>query len=168
MSGVAEIKKLLREVVGVNPNLPVVGVVKSVGGDSCTVTLASGLDVSDVKLKATMGGDDYVVLTPKVGSIVTMLSLSGDVNNMVVVKMDEAEKMEYNQNGLVILADSTDGKVSIKNKSVSLFEILTDLKTLISQLTVSTPNGPSGTPLPPTIAALEQFETKFKQLLKAD
>lgn len=168
MSGISEIKRLLRDVVGADPNRPVIGIVKSVEGDSCTVTLASGLDVSDVKLKATIGGDDYVVITPKVGTTVTMLSLSGDVNNMAVVKMDEAEKMEYRQNGLVIVADSTDGKVSIKNKNVSLFEILTDLKTLISQLTVSTPNGPSGTPLPPTILALDEFETKFKQLLKAD
>lgn len=162
----SEIKAALREIVGANPNLPITGIVKSVEGDSCTVTIGGTFDATDVKLKATIGESDYVIQTPQKGSTVVMLSLSGSLENLTVIKIDKLEKVEYSQGGLVILCDSTDGKVQIKNDQVSLLEIMKDLKTLISQLTVSTPNGPSGTPLPPTIAALNQFETKFKQLLK--
>lgn len=161
-----DIKKTLREIVGANPNLPITAIVKSVEGDSCTVELKSGYVATDVKLKATIGNEDYVILTPKVGSTVLILSLSGTLDNLTVVKVDQLEKMEYSQGGLVILADSSDGKISIKNDQVSFIELLKDLKTLISQLTVSTPNGPSGTPLPPTQTALTQFETKFNRLLK--
>lgn len=166
MATPSEIKAIIRELVDANPNLPITGIVQSVEGDSCTVKLKSGFVASDVKLKATIGNEDYVILTPKKGSTVVMISLSGSVDNLTVVKVDQLEKMEYSQGGLVILCDSTDGKVQIKNDQVSLLELLEDLKTLISKITVSTPNGPSGTPLPPTITALEQFETKFNKLLK--
>lgn len=162
----SDIKAMLREVVGAVANLPITGVVKSVEGDSCTVVLKSGLEVSDVKLKATIGNDDFIILTPKKNSTVLMISHTGSVDNLTVIKVDQVEKMEYRQNGLNILVDSTDGKVQIKNDQVSFIDLLKDLKTLISQLTVSTPNGPSGLPLPPTQTALTQFESKFNQLLK--
>lgn len=166
MATPSEIKEVIRQVVGANPNLPITGVVKSVEGDSCSVELSGGFVVTDVKLKATIGNSDYIIQTPKIGSTVVMLSLSGTLENLTLIKIDQLKKVEYSQGGLVILCDSTDGKVQIKNDQVSLLEIMKDLKTLISQITVSTPNGPSGTPLPPTIAALTQFETKFNQLLK--
>ncbi|MBK5213641.1 MAG: hypothetical protein JJE55_08285 [Flavobacteriaceae bacterium] len=162
----SDIKKALREIVGANPNLPITGIVKSVEGDSCTVELKSGYVATDVKLKATIGNNDYVILTPKVGSTVLILSLSGTLDNLTVVKIDQLEKMEYSQGGLVILADSVDGKIQIKNKQVSFIELFEALKKLTAELTVSTPMGPSGVPLPPTQLALQQFEIKFKQLLK--
>src|SRR5690554_6826826 len=137
MATPSDIKKAFREIVGANPNLPITGIVKSVEGDSCTVTLPSGLVVSDVKLKATIGESDYIIQTPEIGSTVVMLSLSGSVDNLTVIKIDKLEKVEYSQGGLVILCDSTDGKVQIKNDQVSLLEIMKDLKTLISQITVS-------------------------------
>lgn len=166
MGDFSEIKKKLKEIVAANSNLPISGIVESVSGDSCSVKIKSGLVLTDVKLKATIGNEDYLILTPKVGSAVLLLSLSGDLDNLTVIKVDQLEKMEYSQGGLIVLADSTDGKVSIKNNQASLVDIMTDLATLIKQLKVSTAMGPSGTPLPDTILAIEQFEMKFNQLLK--
>lgn len=167
MDKLKEIRKKLIEAVNANPNLPLTGTVKSVEGDSCSVQLKSGLVLTDVKLKATITeGDSYLIPTPVKGSTVVLLSLSGSLDNLTVIKFDEIEKLEYKQNGLELIFDSTDGKVSIKNEAVSLLEILTDLANTLKQLKVFTPVGPSGTPLPNSILAIEQFETKFKTLLK--
>ncbi len=167
MADLTEIKKLLREIVGANPNLPVSGVVVGVDGDVCEVQLKSGLKLTDVKLKATSNeADSYVLVTPKVGSQVLMLSHSGDLNNMTVIKVDDVEKIEFKQNDLVVLIDGSDKKVSIKNDQCNLVEALSDLVTLLKNLKVFTPSGPSGKPLPPTITALSQFEVKIKNLLK--
>lgn len=166
MADLTLIKKLLKEIVGANSNLPINAIVKKVTGDTCEVELKGGLVLTDVKLKATIGESDYVILTPKVGSTVTVLSLSGSLDNLTVIKIDQLDKMEYKQAGLNVLVDSTDGKVSIKNNQVSFFDIMKDLGALLKQFKVFTPNGPSGTPLPPTITAITQFETKLNQLLK--
>lgn len=166
MAEASEIKELMRQVVGANPNLPIIGTVVSVEGDSCTVQLSKALTVSDVKLKASIGGDGFMLLTPKKGSKVRLLSLTGSPDNFMLIAVNEVEKMEYKQDGLNIIADSTDGKVSVKNNEVSLFSILNDLAALLKKITVSTPNGPSGTPLPPTIQAVTAFEQKIGKLLK--
>ena len=76
------------------------------------------------------------------------------------------ETAQDGQDGLEVLIDSTDKKVSIKNDQVSLLGILNDLATLLKQLKVYTPAGPSGTPLPDTIAAIQQLEVDYKQLIK--
>jgi hypothetical protein len=167
MDKLSEVKRFMKQIVAANPNLPITAIVKSVEGDSCTVELISGLILSDVKLKATIGGPtNYLTPTPKVGSTVVLISLSGSLDNLTIIKFDEIEKLAYKQNGLEFIVDSTDGKVSIKNETVSLLEILSDLATTLKELKVFTPVGPSGTPLPPTILAIEDFETKFNQLLK--
>lgn len=163
----AQIKALLKEIIGANPNLPITGIVQSIQGQSCTVKLISGLDISDVKLKATIDDQsDFILVTPKIGSSVLMLSSSGDLTNMTVIKADQFDKIEICQGGFELLIDSSDSKISIKNQSVNLKEIFTDLGTLLKQLKVYTPMGPSGTPLPDSIMAIESFETKFNQLLK--
>lgn len=163
----SEIKKYIKQIVGATLNLPVTAVVKSVTDDHCSVELKSGLVLTDVKLKATIStGSDYLRLLPKVGSTVVMISLTGTLDNLSIIKVDEIEKVEYSQNGLEVLIDSTDKKVSIKNDTCSLVDVLTDLVMALKGLKVFTPVGPSGTPLPDTILKLEQFETKFKTLLK--
>ena len=165
----ALLKKAFQDLIGAQPNLPVPGVVKAVSGDHCSVQIAGGLVLTDVKLKATISeGSDYLLLTPKVNSNVLMISLTGKPDNMAVIKVDQVEKFEYSQNGLIILADSTDGKVKIKNGSVSLTKIFTSLGALLSEFKVFTNTGVSGLPVPSTITAIEQFEQEFKQLLKPD
>lgn len=162
-----EIKKRLREIVGVHPNLPFTGVVQSVEDESCTVKLKSGFSVSDVKLKATISkGVNFLQVIPKIGSTVLMISLTGDKDNLTIIKVDEAEKVNYYQNGLEILIDSTDKKIAIKNEEASLVDVLKDLMELLKKLKVFTPVGPSGTPLPETILSIQELEYKFNALLK--
>jgi len=94
MDKLSKIKAFIKEIVGANQNLPITATVKSVQGDHCTITLKSKLDVTDVKLKATIDGDNYLLVIPKVGSKVVVLSLSGELDNLSVIKVDEVERIE--------------------------------------------------------------------------
>lgn len=161
-----QLKKNIRNIVEANSNLPIDGVVRSIEGDTCTVELSDGFEVSDVRLKATTDGNDHLVVIPKIGSTVLMISTDLSIDNLTVIKCDQASKVVFNENGLNVEIDSSDGKVKIKNAETSLFDIMQDLSTLLKQLKVYTPAGPSGNPLPDSITAIQQFETNFKKILK--
>jgi hypothetical protein len=141
-------------------------VVKSIEGDTCTVTYAE-LDIDEVKLNAS-GGEvsDKLIITPKEGTMALIGSPSGDLRDLVLLKCDEPEIISYTYGGLEVVIDSTDSKVTVKNNDISLLKLFDDLKSIIEELTVSTPNGPSGTPLPPTILALTEFDLNVNKLFK--
>lgn len=162
-----EIKSLIREIVGARPNLPFTATVIAVQDETCTIKMAGGLELTDVKLSATVDeSENYYKVSPKEGTKVLVVSLTGDLDNLTVIKIDEANVIEFKQNGLNVMFDSTDKKVLIENENVNLKDLFDDLKTLLMQFQVYTPAGPSGTPLPTTITSLQQLSVKVNQLLK--
>jgi len=161
-----EIRRHLKEIVDAKDNAPFTAKVINVADDTCSIELVSGLQIDDVKLKSSTGSDNYLLLIPKLQTQVTVISYTGTVDNLTVIKIDEVEKIVYKQAGLDIEIDSTDNKIKIANDSVSLKDILDALTGLLKQFKVFTPVGPSGTPLPDTIVKITQVETKFNQLLK--
>lgn len=168
MDKVTQTINALRDFVGAQ--LPSVSIttleVISVEGDTCTVDV-EGTPVPGVRLKATKGGNNKVLITPKLGSNVLVGSLSGDWKELAVLVVDEAEKIEIIQDNLTIEIDAVDGKISIKNKDVSLLSLLTSLTGLLKTgYKVYTPAGPSGGALPDTVANLNELETNIKKLLK--
>ena len=167
MDKIKQIAELIKSIGGFKPFTPIVADVVSVEGESCTVKLSTGLEISDIRLKSSINnGADYFLITPSIGSKVWIMTINNDLSDSLVIKIDQIDKWEIKQNGLIFLIDGTDGKISIKNNATSLLDVFQDLKDLIGQITVSTGVGPSGTPLPPTIASLTAVETKFKNLLK--
>lgn len=171
MSKYSEIKRLLKEIVGTASNLPIMGEVVSVEGDSCTVKVGDSIEVPDVRLKASIdGSQNCLLLKPKKGTLVRMISLTGDLDDLAIIHIDEIESISYSLNGLEVLIDSTDKKVMIKNNQVSLVDVFSDLKTLLNsfKVIVPTPAGPapSISVEPSTVTNLTLFETKFKSLLK--
>lgn len=148
-------------------NIPIITAkVKSIEGESCTVDV-DGLLLTDVRLKATINeSGNSVIVQPKKGSYVLLGSLSGDLKDLTVLKIDEIEKIIYKQDGLEITVDATDGKVSVKNNAVSLKGLFQSLTDLLKQFKVMTPSGVSTALVPDTLAAVVQFEADFKQLLK--
>lgn len=60
----------------------------------------------------------------------------------------------------------TEDRASLKNSSSDLKTLLDDILKAIQNLTVSTPMGPSGTPLPPTVQAVEKCVQDLNNLLK--
>ena len=164
----AEIKKALIELIGADPNLPITAKVVSVQNDTCTVQLVTGLKLSDVRLKATVSGDvDSLLITPKVGSNVMVLSQTGKLSGLVVIKVDAVEKINYKKGNFEFEVDGTTGKVLLKKGSLNLGNLVTDFITELKTAIITTPAGP-GAIAPSTISKLTALDTKFKQLLKND
>lgn len=160
----SEIRQYIQAIVGDMSNLPVSGVVQSVERETCSVELVGGLVVSDVRLKATVSGSDKkLLLTPKIGSTVLMLSSDLTVSNLTVIAVDEVEKIEILTDSLSIVVDD---KVSIKNDSTNLLDVFSDLFALLRTFQVTTPSGPSGAVLTPTVKKINAVEKSIKTLLK--
>jgi hypothetical protein len=87
-------------------------------------------------------------------------------NGNLQINIDAQSKVIDIINKVNISIDSEAGTVQIKNDQVSLVDLFTEMVNILKTLTVSTPAGPSGTPLPPTIQLVTQFETDFKKILK--
>ncbi|MCW3088935.1 MAG: hypothetical protein JWP81_4 [Ferruginibacter sp.] len=163
-------KKLIEALKnGINPPPPTALIpveVVGITGETCTV-MYGDLELTDVRLKATENGNsNKLMLLPKVGSMVLVGSLTGDLNDLAVLKIDELAKVEYIQDGFSLVLDTTDGKFSIENDEVSLYGLYQQLTTLLKTFKVHTPSGPSLSLLPDTLAKVNQFETDFKKLLK--
>lgn len=139
--------------------------VTKVDGITCTIMLGE-LEISDVRIFSVEQQGNLTV-KPLEGSMALVADLSsGKLRDLVILQADKVELIKYEENSLVIEIDSESKKLDIKNDQVGLKDLFQAVADIIKQLTVSTPAGPSGTPLPPTVQAVTQYETNFKKLLK--
>jgi hypothetical protein len=162
----AKVAELLRNLGKRQGDVFFYAVVKNITGDTCTITV-NDLDLTDVRLKATDNGNaDKLLITPALGSIVIVGANNGSLTDLFIVKVDDPEVITWKHGDMDVEIDSQAGTVSVKNGQVSLVDLFNSLHDIIIQLTVSTPAGPSGTPLPPTLQALSQFKTDLSNLLK--
>lgn len=165
----AEIKKALKEIVGANPNYPIAGTVTAVDGETCSVKMASGLVLSDVKINASVSeSEDYLLLQPAVNSEVLMLSGDGTLSNLYLIKVDKIGKFKFSQSGMKVEFDSVDGKIKIENSTINLKTLFTDLANILNALKVSVVavGAPSGTITPDVVTLVSSFSTKVNALLK--
>jgi hypothetical protein len=164
----AAIKKALIELIGANPNLPITATIVSIENDTCTIKLLSGLELSDVRLKATIADDaDNFLITPKKGSEVMVMSQTGALSGLVVIKVDAVEKINYKKGTFEFEIDGTTGKVLLKKGSLNFGNLVTDFITEMKTAIITTPAGP-GAMAPSTITKLTALDLKFKQLLNND
>lgn len=165
MDTAAEIKKALIELIGANPNLPITATVVSVQGDTCTIKLLSELVLSDVRLNATISDDiDTLLITPKVGSEVMVMSQTGKLSGLVVIKIDSVEKIKYKKGDFEFEVNGTTGKVTLKKTGANFGLLINNLIDTISGLVIMTPSGP-GSISPTSVAKLNQIKTKFNTIL---
>lgn len=76
------------------------GIVKATDGLTCTVVIGDA-EIAGVRLRASLSERDRQILAvPKTGSAVTLGSLSGDLNELVVLQVDEVESVTVNGGGL--------------------------------------------------------------------
>lgn len=117
MAGEKRLLDNLRAVMGSSQVCISQGIVKSVDGDRCSVDFA-GLVISDIRLRASLADvNKKMLVVPKVGSAVIVGSLSGDLDNLVVLQVDEVESVTVNGGelgGLVKIDELKDqlGKMS--------------------------------------------------------
>lgn len=161
-----KIKQAILSMVRI-PKTIVMGEVTKVETETCSIKLADGLELPDVRLKQSIdNAQNYFVRSPKKGAQLTAISLNGDLTELMMMEASEYEFLEYNQNGLLFRIDSKTGKVTIKNDQVSMFDLCSDLVSLLQGFVVLTSNGPSSGIDANTALKIQQFETKYKQLLK--
>lgn len=119
------------------------GEVVAVDDLTCTVKIGDA-EIEGVRLRASLAGRDRQILTvPKVGSSVTLGCLTADLNNLVVLQVDEIEKIIVNGGelgGLIKIQELTD-------KINALVEAFNSHTHLLPVGAVITSAGPSTNPV---------------------
>lgn len=164
----SKIKQALIEALGVNPNLPITATVVSVEGKTCTVKLVSELVLSDVRLCATISDEaDEFLIVPKIGSEVVLISQTGKLSGLMVLKIDSVEKIQYKKSDFEFIIDGTTGKVTLKKAGANFGSLMNDFIDAINSAQIITPSG-LGTISPATVAQLNIIKTKFNLVLNSN
>ena len=168
MDTAAEIKQALSKALGITPNLAITATVVSVENDTCTVKLLSELVLSDVRLKATISDDeDSFLIVPKIDSEVILMSQTGALSGLMVLKVDAVESIRYKNGDFEFLVDGATGKVTLRKSSANFGALVSDLIKEISNAIILTPAGP-GQIATSTKGKLTALDTKFKTILNTD
>lgn len=168
MDTAAEIKQALGKALGITPNLAITATVVSVESDTCTIELVSKLKLSDVRLKATISDDeDSFLIVPKIDTQVIVMSQTGSLSGLMVLKVDAVEKIVYKKGDFEFNVDGTTGKVTLKKGSANFGALMENLIDTVSNAVLVTPNGP-GSIDPTTQSQLAQIKTAFKTILNSD
>lgn len=167
MDSLSEIKKHIEEMAGRKGFVSFTAKVVDVSGETCTAAV-DDLSLSDIRLRSVVNAENSKMLvTPKIGSYVTVLDTSnGNLTDLVVVAVSEVEKIEIDTNGTVIFnGGGNNGLVKIEdlhNRLKALekaFNNHTHTITVIGAVPASPATPPSATELPPT--ASNQFQGDF-------
>ena len=135
MDDYRQLQEHLRNVAGGRKSISIYqGIVKSVDGNLCEVTVGN-INIPGVRLKASELDDDGLMLiTPKVGSAVTIGSLSGDLTELVVLQVDHIET-------IVINGGKLGGLINIGQLTDKINELVESFNSHTHQVTVSHPGG---------------------------
>lgn len=119
-----ELNENLRSIGGGGRTITIYqGIVNSVDGNLCEVQIGS-IAIPDVRLRASETDDDgEMLVTPKVGSAVTIGSLSGDLSQLVVLQVDHIET-------IVINGGKLGGLINIEQLTKNLNTIEDDINSL--------------------------------------
>ena len=113
------------------------GIVNSVDGNLCEVQIGS-MAIPGVRLRASESADEgEMLVTPKVGSAVTLGSLSGDLSQLVVLQVDHIET-------IVINGGKLGGLINIEQLTAKLNAIEDDINSLKTAMSGWTPVAQDG------------------------
>lgn len=133
------------------------GEVVTVEDLTCTVKIGDA-EIEGVRLRASLTGRDRQILTvPKVGSCVTLGCLTADLNNLVILQVDEVEKIIVNGGelgGLIKIQELTD-------KINALVEAFNSHTHLLPAGAVITSAGPSTNPV--NVPAIKKKAAKLNK-----
>ena len=142
MGKTQDIKEAIRTIVGKGNggSLFLVGEVKSVDGESCTVDVA-GLEIDEVRLTAVNdGADGKLLITPKEGSMVLLADMSGGtLRDLAVVGFTNVEKIEATIKQITLNGGDNGGLVNIKDLTKKLNNLEKDINKLKQAFTTWVP-----------------------------
>lgn len=168
MDTAAEIKKALTSVLGITPNLPMTATIVSIQGTTCTIKLLDELQLSDVRLTATISeSEDGLLIVPKVGSEVIVMSQTGTLSSLMVLKVNEVDAVKYKNADFEVMLDPVTKKVTVKNGKVNLGLLVNNLIDAIGAAVIITPNGP-GSINPSTVSILNNIKGQFNMILNSN
>ena len=181
MGKVEKLREALRGLAASDGIFLTTAQVVSIQGDTCTVRVGEGLEIDNVRLRATRKDlVDKLLFTPAVGSDVLVGSLSGDLRELAVLNADSIDKIEYRNGSLEFTIDAKTGEIAINGGTLGGMVIigkmvewmekvhsdLTNLQTLLSISTVAGNGAPLGVIFNPTTPPpiVKNFENdKVKQ-----
>lgn len=126
MDPLSEIREKIKRIANGNGSFTCfTAKVTSVDGETCDVEL-EGMKLTDVRLRAVMNGEDSKILvTPKIGSHVLVVDLSGNLSQLAVVGYSEVEKIEINATDKIIFnGGNNKGLIQIEKLTQKLNELV--------------------------------------------
>lgn len=134
MNDYSKLKEYLKEIGGAREITIYQGIVKSVSGNVCEVAIGN-IVIPDVRLRASEQDDESEMLvTPKIGSAVTVGSLSGDLTQLVVLQVDHIET-------IVINGGKLGGLINIEQLTEKINDLVDTFNRHTHEVTVSHPGG---------------------------
>ena len=122
------------------------GIVKSVTGNLCDVEIGN-IVIPDVRIRASELDDaGEMLVTPKIGSAVILGSLSGDLSQLVVLRVDHIES-------IIINGGKLGGLVNTEQLTNKINELVNTFNTHTHNVTVSHPGGTFTTVTPGSSAS---------------
>jgi hypothetical protein len=167
MSEYAEIKRLINIMSERPLEQMFTAEVLSCSEVDCKVMLGT-MELSGVKLFSVEAGGGFLI-KPAVGSMVTIADLSkGLQRDLSIVKVDKAEQILIEIDGLKIDIDGVAKKIEISSNGITLKDLFTKIQHMIDALTKGVlVQGSTLAVVAPTVPLdLIDFETQFKTLLK--
>lgn len=99
MDNYTEIRNKIRSMTGQKTPLLLTGKVESVDGYTCTVSVGD-LKLTDVRLRSVVNDEESkLLITPKTGSYVTLIDLSGELRELEVIGYSEIEAIDIKTSG---------------------------------------------------------------------
>ena len=103
MDTYTEIRNKIRAMTGQKTPLLLTGKVKSVDGETCTVSIGD-LTLTDVRLRSVVNGESSkLLITPKQGSYVTLIDLSGELRETELIGYSQIEAIDIDTSGSIII-----------------------------------------------------------------
>jgi hypothetical protein len=148
----------------------VTGVAKNIQTDKCDVFRDGMPTLYDVSLTAKdKTQSDFVKITPKNNSIVTVALPDGVTTDGVIIGHSEIEKVEIDLSNNKITIDNQGitmelqtGKFTVKNSSEDLKALINDLISACMAITI--PLAPSGTGVPANVAQFQAIQPRLNLL----
>jgi hypothetical protein len=167
MSTIEQITTDIQQIAnkGMRLYAPISGVVKSIEGNTCTIIIDGNLDLGGVRLMASESdSSDSFLVIPRVGSVVQMLSVNGDLGDMMVIKVNEAQSISYRNKGLSVVIDGESQRVQIENGTVNLKDLFETMADFIGALSIMSPVGACEV-LAPLPSDFKDFKDSVNKLL---
>ncbi|MBR3659075.1 MAG: hypothetical protein IKN61_04105 [Bacteroidaceae bacterium] len=126
MDPLSEIREKIKRIANGNGSFTCfTAKVTSVDGETCDVEL-EGMKLTDVRLRAVMNGEDSKILvTPKIGSHVLVVDLSGNLSQLAAVGYSEVEKIEIDATDKIIFnGGNNKGLIQIEKLTQKLNELV--------------------------------------------